>query len=654
MGRSLPTEADVGPARNDRFVGVFYWLWHGYVRTSPIRDVSVELALHPDQPQFTYQDWFWAEPEAGYYHASDPWVARRNLQMLADAGVDFIFFDFTNGPIGKESLDAFLIVAEQMRVSGIPVPRFVFFLNSDGSKTLDWLYANVYQPGKYKDLWFEWQGKPLLMADAAFASSPEIGSFFTFRHTWAFQSEQHDEWRFIDDYPQRPSWHSSPDAPEQICVSKSMGAPLVPVGSVNNKGSSYHDGKAPEYDAHWLSTDTAKGLFFDEQWRRALTIDPPIVLVSGWNELTAGAWNADAGMAGNYTFMGKPLQLGGWFFVDEFNAEFNRDLEPMKSGYTDDYYYQLVANIRKYKGIEPAEPVSKALTVAIDGAFQEWHQVLPLYRDPPGDTAHRDFRNVDASAQLTNTTGRNDIIEARTAHDSKSLYFYAKTAEALSPASDPNWMLLFIDSDRNPTTGWQGYDFMIGQGDASAGHTPVQRWQGDHFEAAFSASTALRGQELELAVDKAALGLGDAPSFDFHWADNVQKVAEMSDFFLNGDSAPDRRFNYRYDGLTAIGTGGGSTAGTGGGGGSGSGSGSGGSTGASSAAGRGGNVDAASGGAAGTRADGGAASSSSPPAASDCACSVPGKRSAPGRAIAWFALAAVSSMLNRRRSRRAR
>ena len=136
LGRKLPTEADVGPPRSNRYVGLFYWLWHGYVRTTPIRDVSAELALHPDNPQFTYQDWFWGEPEAGYYHASDPWVARRNLQMLADTGIDFVFFDFTNGPIGKESFDSFMSVAEDMRSAGIPVPRFAFFLNSDGEKTL--------------------------------------------------------------------------------------------------------------------------------------------------------------------------------------------------------------------------------------------------------------------------------------------------------------------------------------------------------------------------------------------------------------------------------------------------------------------------------------------------------------------------------------
>jgi len=32
---------------------------------------------------------------------------------------------------------------------------------------------------------------------------------------------------------------------------------------------------------------------------------------------------------------------------------------------------------------------------------------------------------------------------------------------------------------------------------------------------------------------------------DFKWADNIQQTGEWSDFTLNGDVAPNDRFNYR-------------------------------------------------------------------------------------------------------------
>ena len=34
--------------------------------------------------------------------------------------------------------------------------------------------------------------------------------------------------------------------------------------------------------------------------------------------------------------------------------------------------------------------------------------------------------------------------------------------------------------------------------------------------------------------------------FDFKWADNPGELTDSSGFFLNGDAAPDRRFNYRF------------------------------------------------------------------------------------------------------------
>jgi hypothetical protein len=42
---------------------------------------------------------------------------------------------------------------------------------------------------------------------------------------------------------------------------------------------------------------------------------------------------------------------------------------------------------------------------------------------------------------------------------------------------------------------------------------------------------------------------GSAPAlrFDFKWGDNQQKDGDIVEFAIHGDSAPDRRFNYRYD-----------------------------------------------------------------------------------------------------------
>jgi hypothetical protein len=37
-----------------------------------------------------------------------------------------------------------------------------------------------------------------------------------------------------------------------------------------------------------------------------------------------------------------------------------------------------------------------------------------------------------------------------------------------------------------------------------------------------------------------------SPTFDFHWADNIQSFKDVSELGLHGDSAPNRRWNYRF------------------------------------------------------------------------------------------------------------
>jgi hypothetical protein len=412
------------------------------------------------------------------------------------------------------------------------------------------VFNDIYKPQKYKDLWFLWEGKPLMLETADSATTQEMRDFFTFRDTWAFQGSQDDQWRFIDDYPQRASYHNG--VVEQMVVNKSMGAPLWPKGSPDNKGSSWtkHNadkGVLPVIDQYWIADSTPYGLYFQEQWNRADSVDAPMLFVTGWNEWTAGAWNADAGMASAFNFLGKALDQtpGSWFFVDEFNSEYNRDIEPMKGGYGDNYYYQLMANIRKYKGMPVATVSSTTKTIAVDGVFADWTGVLPLYKDPAGDTQARNYQNCDNSATLTNTTGRNDIIQSQVTHDVTNVYFHVKTAANLTVSTGSQWMELFLNSDKNQGTGWQGYDYRV-RGAIVSTKREVAKWNGSAWVVAGQAFASVGGADMELSISKSLVGLGATPMFDFKWADNAATSGGMDIFVDNGDAAPDRRFNYRY------------------------------------------------------------------------------------------------------------
>ena len=110
----------------------------------------------------------WGESLFGYYLADDAYVLRRHAQMLADAGVDFIIFDVTNQVTYKPYYMALLKVFAEVRAAGGRTPQVAFLSPFwDPRRVVAELYADLYEPGLYPDLWFRWEGKPLILADPA-------------------------------------------------------------------------------------------------------------------------------------------------------------------------------------------------------------------------------------------------------------------------------------------------------------------------------------------------------------------------------------------------------------------------------------------------------------------------------------------------------
>lgn len=92
-GRTLPTHASTGDYKFNKYVGVFYFLLHGQYQDKAVYDITALTKANPTNPKYgpeTAWHW-WGEPEAGYFMADDPWVIRRNLQLLTLAGVDILF-----------------------------------------------------------------------------------------------------------------------------------------------------------------------------------------------------------------------------------------------------------------------------------------------------------------------------------------------------------------------------------------------------------------------------------------------------------------------------------------------------------------------------------------------------------------------------------
>jgi len=548
LGRELPMPEQTGPSRGGKYVGVFYFLWQGSHNATAIYDLTKLIRQNPDNPQYGPRGAFhwWGEPEAGYYRAEDPWVIRRNIQMLANAGVDFVYFDATNTYIYLDQVLAFCDMSLQMRDEGVQTPYLVFCTNSNSGRTVNTLYEQFYSLAQYRDLWFIWQGKPLILGKVNDPElAPEARDFFTFRYSWAWTDTKNNphHWQWIDNTPQDWGWDRDPNIPEQLPVA-------VAEHPVSNRGGSFHDDVEPPLDQYKLTAFTGQGLHFKEQWQRAHEVDPEVIMVTGWNEWIAQRMIKGQDGSPGY-FLGEPIQNGDTYFVDAYNQEFNRDMEPMKGGHTDNRYYQFVGNVRQFKGMPPLQQAFDSTTIDIDGDFAEWESVRPVFRDPTGDTFQRNFYRYDKQQTYVNNTGRNDIVESRAAYDANSLYFYVKTKDDLTPPTSANWMLLFIDADRDKNTGWEGYDFLLNLNRTSDSTTTLHAWQDGAWVQVAEIPFAYAGNQMELRAPRTVLGVADSISFYFHWADNVQKLNDINEFFINGDSAPDRRFDFTF--VTAVG-----------------------------------------------------------------------------------------------------
>ena len=184
--------------------------------------------------------------------------------------------------------------------------------------------------------------------------------------------------------------------------------------------------------------------------------------------------------------------------------------------------------------------------IVIDGAFDDWTGVVPEYRDTIGDVTHRDHAGY-GNTPYRNDTGRNDFVIAKAAYDDNNLYFFIQTLAPITPRTGSNWMLLLLDTDRDARTGWLGYDYVVNLEVPSERETTVKLWNNSTWKTVGTASYRVDGNGMEIAVPRALVALAAGkPAFDFHWADNIQSFGDVSELGVNGDSAPNRRWNYRY------------------------------------------------------------------------------------------------------------
>ena len=110
-------------------------------------------------------------------------------------------------------------------------------------------------------------------------------------------------------------------------------------------------------------------------------------------------------------------------------------------------------------------------------------------------------------------------------------------------------MMLFLDTDRDKATGWNGYDFVVNRISPKGNKVVIEknvdgRWE---WEPAGDLDLRSTNNSLEIAIPRQVLKLNaDDIDIEFKWNDNMQENGNIMDFYVNGDTAPGGRFNFVF------------------------------------------------------------------------------------------------------------
>ncbi len=418
LGRVVTVDAISRPAKS-RQVGLFYFLWCGEHGRHKPYDVSKIVKADPAAGYHTDSDaWggvgtyhHWGEPFYGYYYSDDEWVIRRHMQLFCDADIDFLFFDTTNACIYEKNVKIVLRVLQEYHDAGYRIPKVMFYTNTASGKTVEQIYDSIYKANYCPDTWFYYEGKPLIIAVEA-ECSDETKAFFNIKMSqWPNEPDKRGGWPWMDFTRPQRVFENLDGVPEVINCSVAQHPQLrfgdsVLYGETTNCGRAYRNGQNdPSPDAY------VYGYNFAEQFDRAIETDPPVVLVTGWNEWIAGRWPG---------IPERPIM-----FVDCANYEYSRDLEMMRGGYFDNYYLQFIDCIRRYKG-QPAQKASDIHT---------WVHT-------PGGNLPRANEGYDTYYE--NRTGRNAIKSLTVKKENGFLVVTVTSHAPLSGDRDGSFMQLFL------------------------------------------------------------------------------------------------------------------------------------------------------------------------------------------------------------------
>lgn len=281
---------------------------------------------------------YWSLPLLGKYSSDDPEIVRQHGIWLAEADVDFVFIDWSNNtdydPVVTGSARAdFAMIERATNVlfeewAKIPnAPKICIFVgpghsgiqsvnNGNHQKKVDQVYDSYIKNEKNKDMYFHYEGKPLLMCYGAtptqYGKNPEwTDDRFTIRWVTGFVGQQGE---LFDQKTLCSERYWSWEEREAQTYTVKDGV----VEAVTCSAATRAQGGAAYIPAHGREN----GMTLKTQFQRAIDLGAQIVLVVSWNEWTRG---------------------------EQPSVEISKDIEPSEAHGT--YYYDLMRElIKKFKG----------------------------------------------------------------------------------------------------------------------------------------------------------------------------------------------------------------------------------------------------------------------------------------------------------------
>ena len=562
FGRKVADFEEAGPVKEGtRKVMVFYHNWHTGTSSNYNQVVTDILKKAPEaRYEFAHDAWgnhlskyYWGEPVYGFYTSYDFWVYKKQMELFASAGVDVLALDYTNAGITfSYPLKVLLDAMCEAKAEGINVPRLTAYNGMTGTSGHGYdemmsIYYNVHMNEKYRNMWFPWDGKPFVVgyppsqAKVALNDKDLIEARNTVEELYNYRQHGNrmnsdgylNDISWLDNYPQPLRGIERADGRvESVTIGVAINQSTVDKGMKTGvlsdpyaKGRGFSEAFGEDYSAN----NARNAYFFREQSALALDVDPALIMVDGWNEWTTPKYSE---------YSGHKVA-----FVDLFDEENSRDFEPTRHCMKDDYYNLLVDFIRKYKGVRPAPVASAPVTIDIAGDASAWSAVAPEYINAPG-AYERDADGfldtvTDKPIHYT-TTVNNAIIRSKVARDADKFYFYAKTVATIKEGTE-GWMNLYLNTDRNYATGWEGYDYSVNK----LGAGVVAKYENGVWTAVGNAEYKVSGNVLQMALPKAWIGETGVVEFEFKWTDSVTSD-DLLDFYSEGNAAPIGRFNYLY------------------------------------------------------------------------------------------------------------